>query len=254
MEKVFDYIEKYKFAILGTFLFHIMVFIISNFSTVQSVQKIPPNSVKIEIPLDDIEFEPEIEELLQLQKPEVKNQEIFNLAKDENDNREKSYENYSTNSEEMKSNAMDKYKNLEQQYLDEWAATNADKLNDLKTNQNNKENKNENAANNKGENVSSGKENAFAGEVMISFNLSNRKAYSLPNPGYTCNGAGTVVVQIKVDKNGYVKETSYMAQSSSNASECMIERALIYAKKSRFDYVENSTSQTGTITYKFVSK
>jgi hypothetical protein len=102
--------------------------------------------------------------------------------------------------------------------------------------------------------VSSGGANQYAGEVMISYNLKDRKAYKLPNPGYTCNGSGVVVITIKVDKSGEVKLANFNAEKSSGATECMINRALTYAKKSRFDYAANAGIQTGTITYKFLGK
>jgi len=90
---------------------------------------------------------------------------------------------------------------------------------------------------------------------MVSFDLDNRKAHSLPRPGYTCNSSGTVVVNIKVDKSGEVKSADFNSALSSSADECMVEKAIRYAKKSRFNLNSNSPMlQSGTITYKFVSK
>ena len=85
---------------------------------------------------------------------------------------------------------------------------------------------------------------------MVSFNLSGRDAYSLPVPGYTCNGSGKVVIQIKVSASGDINETKFLPGKSPGATECMVSKAKRYAKKSRFN-MGGSGIQTGTITYTF---
>lgn len=250
MDNFLDNIEKYKFAIFGTLIVHIIVFFFTIFTTVKEVGFMPPIEVAIEIPLDDIEFEHEMEEILDLDKVPLPSENISNLAADANDNREKSYEDYSTLNEDISEDAMMSAKELEAKYFEEAAANNertdvAENMEKHQIKENNNSNK---------ENVSTGGANAFAGEVMISYNLKGRKSYSLPNPGYTCNGSGVVVIQIKVDKSGTVKDANYLPSSSNGASTCMINRALKYAKKSRFDYKGSTSMQTGTITYKFVGK
>ena len=190
-----------------------------------------------------------MEKILDLKKEPLPSENISNLATDANDNREKSYEDYSTNFEDLSEEAMMSAKELEAKYFED-AAANNDRT-DVATSM--EEHKlNETKLNN--DNVTTGGTNAFAGEVMISFSLKGRKSYSLPNPGYTCNGSGVVVIQIKVDKSGNVKDATYLARSSNGASSCMIQRAMKYAKKSRFDYNASVTMQTGTITYKFIGK
>lgn len=245
MDKMLDYIEKYKFAIFGTLFLHILVFFFSIFTTVKDVNRMVSPTISLEIPLDDIELEdttiPEIDEEGNLILPG----EVSNIVSDVNDERDRSYEDYSTNSEAVQLSA----KELEAQYFKE-AAENNDRSEFADEIEAHELNKTEDPKNN----TTSGGANAYSGEVMISYSLKGRKAYSLPNPGYTCNGSGVVVIQIKVDKSGKVKDTSYDTDASKRATTCMIERALLYAKKSRFDYKSSESIQTGIITYKFMGK
>ncbi len=245
MDKFLDYIEKFKFAIFGTIFIHILVFFFSIFTTVKDVDRMVSPVIALEIPLDDIELEEEIESQLDEEGNPIIPSEVSSSAVDVNDDREKSFEDYSTNSEEAKLSA----KELEAEYFKEAAKNNerseyADEMEEHKLN------KIEDPKNN----TTSGGTNAFAGEVMISYNLKGRKSYSLPNPGYTCNGSGVVVVKIKVDKSGKIKDATYDAVTSKRATSCMIERALKYANKSRFDYKSAQVVQSGTITYKFMGK
>jgi len=235
---------------MGTVGFHVAFFIYANFDTVEKPFKLMPPEVGIEIPLDDIEFDPEIMEQLNLNNP-AESEEIFNLAADANDSRERSYEDYST--QEMENFDMTDAKDLEAQYYAEWAATHPDDKStaDIKNEDRNKPDD----RNPVDKDLNQGGSNAFAGSVMVSYSLTDRKAHSLPRPGYTCNSAGTVVINVKVDKSGSVKSADYNSSLSRSADACMIERAMTYAKKTRFNHSgSSSATQSGTITYKFVSK
>lgn len=253
MEQILINIEKYRFAIFGTLLFHILVFVISGFTPVQHVSRLSPPEVTIEVPLDEIEFEPEIEEILELNKEPIASQNVTNAIRDANDTRKRSLENYSTNKVETDQEVLDRIKEEEAQMFAEANSNNPNvrttQDNESSVNEEKKETKNNN---NDNEN-SSGGENAIAGEVMISFNLPGRIKHHLGNPGYTCNGSATIVIQIKVDGSGYVKDVKYLSQASSSATDCMIQSALKYARKSSFDLNAGSSMQTGTITYKFIA-
>jgi len=251
MDKFLDYIEKFKFAIIATLVFHLAFFLWSNFVTVKDITRIPPPEVDIEIPLDDIEFDEEMMEMLELNKEPLPSQNLANMAADANDTRDKSYDDFSTYEEDFSEQSQMTAEELEAQFFKEVASeANSDKHTELENLDKHELKKYDKST----KNTTSGGKNAYAGEVMISYNLKGRKAYSLPNPGYTCNGSGVVVVQIKVDKSGSVKFADYSASQSNHATECMIERAIKYAKKSRFDYVSSAGMQTGTITYKFVGQ
>ncbi|MUP45362.1 energy transducer TonB [Gramella sp. BOM4] len=87
----------------------------------------------------------------------------------------------------------------------------------------------------------------------ISFSLKGRNAVKIPNPVYTCDTAGKVVVNITVDANGYVIDTSINRRSSNTTNECLLERALEYSAGAKFTKLAGRDSQPGTITYYFKS-
>ena len=98
--------------------------------------------------------------------------------------------------------------------------------------------------------------NQFAGAVMVDFSVNKRIAFEgntwhVRNPGYTCgfNSSGLVYLQIEVNTAGRVAEVQYIAAKSKNASACMVEQALKYAKLSRFSPGEGTAA--GWISYRF---
>lgn len=251
---ILDFIEKYKFAIIGTVMFHVCVFIYANFVTVKRPFKLVEPEVEVNIPLDDIPIDPELMKLLEIPpKNEGQDQPIYNVTSDANDTRDKSYENFST--QEMDKQVADNAKALEQQYFDEWGNSHGKPKDETSGMDIDQKEKLDNKQNNPDKSIDTQGANSFAGDVMASFNLSGRKANSLEKPGYTCNSSGTVMLEIKVDKAGVVKSVTYLPSGSSNATECMIEQSMKYARKSSFNYSSTAPAlQTGTITYKFVSK
>ena len=109
--------------------------------------------------------------------------------------------------------------------------------------------------------ATSGGNTAYAGDVMVQFELPNRDPYQnnmwwVRNPGYTCGyGAGKVTVRIKVNQNGNVTMATNDPSSSYNATPCMIEKAREYALKSRFNFASSAPQlQEGIITYTYVSQ
>lgn len=252
MTNILDYIEKYKFAILGTVLFHILVFAYTNFATVKRPYKIPEPEVEMELPLEDVIVDPEMMKLLEMNKDQPNiSEEVYNVSSDANDDREKSFEEFSTQALDEDVNKT--VEELEQEYKEYWASQHEGEGSDANSSadidaeeKDNKVNQNK-----QGTNIQNNGDKAFAGPVMVEYDLKNRKAFSLPSPGYTCNGSGTVVINIRVDKAGEVKSASYNEAASSRATECMINKALAYAKKSRFNLASGSQFQDGYITYIF---
>ena len=102
----------------------------------------------------------------------------------------------------------------------------------------------------------------FSGNVMVDFDLSGRTAFKndnwyVRNPGYTCgtNSRGFVVVEVKVNRNGNVVSAQINSASSNGLSECMMQKAIAYAKKSRFNYTSAAAQvQTGVIRYRFAAQ
>ena len=84
-----------------------------------------------------------------------------------------------------------------------------------------------------------------------SYRLINRKVIVFPNPVYTCDSFGKVVLHIEVNANGYVLMTSVNKNASTTTNLCLIEIAIDYAKKARFTKDKNKPSQMGSITYIF---
>jgi hypothetical protein len=89
--------------------------------------------------------------------------------------------------------------------------------------------------------------------TRISYSLVERNSYELPPPIYTCIEGGKVVINIKVDEDGYVIEADFNATSSNTDNGCLVENAIEYAKKARFSRADKGL-QIGTITYLFQSK
>lgn len=84
----------------------------------------------------------------------------------------------------------------------------------------------------------------------ITFSLRGRSAIHIPNPIYTCDVSGKVVVNITVNAEGRVLKTSING-SSTTSNECLTERAMEYASQAVFSSLDGRNSQIGTITYHF---
>jgi predicted RNase H-like nuclease (RuvC/YqgF family) len=87
--------------------------------------------------------------------------------------------------------------------------------------------------------------------TTISYELLNRRDLNIPNPVYTCDRGGIIVIDIQVNALGKVTKTNYNKKASSTQNGCLIESAITYAKKARFNTVAAAESQKGTITYNF---
>ena len=86
-----------------------------------------------------------------------------------------------------------------------------------------------------------------------SYSLKGRKLIAkLPNPVYTCNASGKVVIRIVVNSNGYVVDTKVDKRRSTSRNECLHDNAVLYAKEALFSR-SAIQSQEGTITYFFHS-
>ena len=90
-------------------------------------------------------------------------------------------------------------------------------------------------------------------KTSISYSLIDRDNYLLPPPIYTCIEGGKVVINIEVDASGNVIDANFNEKSSNTSDGCLVENAIIYAKKAQFSSASRA-SQKGTITYLFQSK
>lgn len=89
--------------------------------------------------------------------------------------------------------------------------------------------------------------------TSVSYSLLNRRHIKLPIPIYTCIEGGKVVINIKVDASGNVFEADVNKKSSSTLNGCLVDNAIAYALKSKFNN-GSQQGQIGTITYLFQEK
>ena len=81
----------------------------------------------------------------------------------------------------------------------------------------------------------------------------DRLKKDIPNPVYTCEKAGKIVVNITVDSQGNVTSVSLNENASTSSNGCLIDNALKYAKTATFQK-SNRITQIGTITYSFATR
>lgn len=239
---MFILIDRYKLGILAAFSVYIVVFIFLEIITYQTYFPIQPfnDQPTISITTDELLI---TKENLQVE------QDLKNISKDQNDLSEQSINNWQENkSDKIIQSIKDYEKSLHQDNVsknDNIVKENEDGNNDL----------NPQVLNNNN-NVKT----VYGGNVMVSWFLTERTAYLnnnwyVRNPGYTCDqdSYGKITIQIKVDQNGSVIYASVLEKG--DASQCMINQAIKYAKLSRFNYSITATpNQIGTITYTFISQ
>lgn len=94
------------------------------------------------------------------------------------------------------------------------------------------------------------KANVFRRNTTISYSLKDRMHLTLPNPIYTCEQNGKIVINIKVDRFGNVMEATHNKASSTSTNGCLVDNAIAYALRSKFQE-STRNNQLGTITYSF---
>jgi len=87
----------------------------------------------------------------------------------------------------------------------------------------------------------------------MSYSLVNRKHRFLPTPIYLCERGGKIVINITVNASGKVVEAKTNGASRSS-DQCLIDHAIEYAKRARFNSASSTKSQIGTITFYFEGK
>ncbi len=86
----------------------------------------------------------------------------------------------------------------------------------------------------------------------LTYSLTGRIMQDYDIPRYLCETGGKIVVNITVNEKGIVTDASINGSSNSN-NQCLINRALEYAKEALFD-TSSKTKQIGTITFMFKGK
>jgi hypothetical protein len=252
---MFLFIDRYKLGILTAFAVYIGIFIYLEMQTYTRYFPIIPfnDEPLLELQKEELLLTPE---QIQIQQ-DLNSGDLKNISRDQNDSRERSSENWQENksAKEIEQSIKEYEKSL---YQDNGGELERAKI--LKESEQRKNDLKKQAPLKPENKESSGAKTVYAGNVMVSWSLSQRTAHLnnnwyVRNPGYTCGqgSSGKITVQIKVNQNGSVIDAIVL--SSGGASDCMTQQAIKYAKLSRFNYSSTaSTSQVGTITYTFVSQ
>ncbi|MEZ7902022.1 MAG: hypothetical protein QMC21_00725 [Flavobacteriales bacterium] len=234
-------------AILITLVIHVAALLYFNISTLETKVYVIPNTAILELDFKDPE---EIEKIInpeeEIQTPE-NNQTLKDLMKDIQDIRNQSYEDYSESE-------------IEQKQLEAVEAENKKSVEELREKgiegfDPSKFETKTTKKDDKKEKTESKKENAFAGKVTKECNVPGREC-STKTPAYICKGGGKVYIEINVDKIGRVKNARVIPSKSTVKSECILNTALKFAKKTTrvSSDLEGSNSQTGYIIYNFISQ
>lgn len=84
------------------------------------------------------------------------------------------------------------------------------------------------------------------------YQLGDRRALAKPQPQYTCNEQGKVVVQISVNKSGKVISATAGARGTTNSAKCLLDQAKAAAMKTTWQPDPNAPDkQIGRIVYNF---
>jgi outer membrane biosynthesis protein TonB len=82
--------------------------------------------------------------------------------------------------------------------------------------------------------------------------LGNRKALSKPEPKYTCNESGKVVVEVSVDRNGNTINATAGIKGTTNTAKCLLDQARIAAMNTKWNASSDAPEkQIGKIIYNF---
>jgi hypothetical protein len=260
MKRVLSRTDRLILAVISALAVYTFIFVYSELTSVKNTMPIEPFGPEAQVILEDemLELTPENIQILDQSNA---NQPVKNMVRDANDQRQKSYEDYSQN--KNSGDPAKTAKEFEQKLFEESGGRKEREkiLKEMENRKSSKSNQPNSTSSKSNDNSQNGKQNQFAGNVMVDFSVPGRTAFEgnnwyVRNPGYTCGrGSGTVYISISVSQTGNVSKATYDPSKSRNASPCMIEQAEKYAKISRFNYSGNAPAQvSGYIVYQFVSQ
>lgn len=235
-----DFFDRHKALILTVLVCSILILVLINFR----LQNYKNEGEEMLVNLDQFmkeEPEPEPEKEEKPEETEEPEPEQVETHRAFNENQEARKENFNRQLEEiLEKNAAEREETSEEESESgEYSVPKKQKKEQQKASQGN--DASETTANQKG-----GIRNS-----SISFSLRGRSAIDIPNPVYTCDIPGKVVINIEVNSEGTVIDTDYNKASSTSTNECLIEQALQYAEGARFSPLPGRDKQPGTITYHF---
>lgn len=232
-------IVKYRHGLIATLLLHALLFVYLSNTHIKDYNVATPNE-EILAEFDFTQEEPDFSE----QNNGETSTELINAAANASQ-KQSTYTN-SFNKSDLDQSIEDELKNLENQFFDE-LKEGREEVKEIKEAKNNNssvidKNAKENEKASLGADVS----------ATASFVLKDRYDLALPVPSYICRKEGVVTVNIKVNQKGDVKSVSVNPKGTNTTNECLIENALNYAKKARFNQkFDAEASQSGSIKFVF---
>lgn len=238
-----DFFDRHKALIITVLIFSILILSMYNINISNESKKIRETLIE----LNDLRPEPLPEEQPQPEDPEPPTPQPPRPAFE-------THQAYNQNQQESKSNVESRLeeifeKNAAQQEASEEEA-NKTSEGDVAVNSNKEQRKQKASEGDNSTKETSVKKGSMRNS-SISFSLTGRTAVDIPNPIYTCDRSGKVVINITVNALGNVLKTSVNKAASTTSNECLTDMAQEYAIKARFSRQPGRDSQPGTITYNF---
>ena len=242
MEFFENFFDKHKALIITSLLFAILMLALYNFNLANSNQQTAEMLVDLEQFKVEEKEETEPEKQDETPKRNSRDVQTHQAYNQDKETREADFKNQ-----------LDKIfeKNSAEQQQAENEKTEGSDGNYSVNKKNSEEQKKRSDGDNSAEEAS--QKSAAYDYSSISFSLKGRRAVKIPNPIYTCDTAGKVVINITVDANGYVVDSAINKGSSTTSNECLTDRALEYSAGARFSKLAGRNAQPGTITYHFRS-
>ena len=235
-----------KVGLYSTLIFHLSLIIILLIASIGGVMSRENTFVLDFTKQEQIEKEREVEELRQLVSEEVDNliamaranpnSQVRNVAVDAN---ERLRDDRHSNPAQVYDDARALQRSIEAaaQLSKQLDAVDAENFASL---------------DNKQDKVEKNDAPAYSGPSVISWDLKDRRAQSLPVPAYRGYGGGDVSVKIYVNKSGRVIKAEVIESVSAN-DPSLWDFAVTAAKRSRFSSSTTAPDpQIGSIVYRFV--
>ena len=236
-----DFFEKHKALIITILFCSVLVLGLFNFGLSKKRQQ----QQEMLVDLENFTREERAEE-----PPQDKAEEEKKIA----DNNQQTHRAFNENQEARKDNfnkQLDKVLDPKSAKQEKASANNAKNINsgDYKMGRESEQSKEKSQGNDQTRAVSN--QSGSLRNSSISFSLRGRKAIAIPNPIYTCDTPGKIVVNITVNSRGRVKSTGINKASSNSDNECLTKKAMEYAANAVFSSLSGRNDQPGTITYNF---
>ncbi len=247
-DRFLDWFDKYKYALIGTLMLHLLV--IGGLSVWQ-VRQVPKEEDKRQLLVDVIDEET-MQELLaeqQLQQLQELTGRVRNFTNDASGElteevRPASFRRMSSRAteelveEELRQLEAGEFQRLAEERTERGEDVDMPELDKSKWNPANY--------------MAASKPVRITGRTTTTFYLEGRGA-SIPTPAYLCEGSGIVKVNIQVDRSGRVKGVAVDANSTGD--QCMIDAALEFVGRSSFEPKSAApNSQSGWVQFAFVAQ